>query len=508
MKRKKAMALFLTCIILASLAGCGGSTEATGVDKDAPVVIYSDVQFNTLDPYQTNSTSDNLIFTNVYECLVRVDNNGNIIPQLAESWDVSEDGMIYTFHLAEDAYFHNGDNVKASDVVFTIEYAKQYAKRMTYYEKIASIRALDDYTVEITLSDLSPLFISYLYYLPILSESYVNEMGGDIRVNANGSGPYKIAEYDSATHCKLEAVEDYHLGTPQIKTAEFRYYSDASSAQIAFETGEIQIMSLVPSAVENVVASGEFNTEAVSTMHCSLILINNEKAPLDNLLVRKALSYGIDKQACIDIAYDGYATEMRLLADTDCFGVDFSDAEEITYDPEYAKQLLAEAGYPDGINFADYGIVLDAIPSGYYEKLAQVVQTNWQDIGVTVEIVGNANSSSDVPAGNYALFTYGYAYKGDFSYNQVHYSSNNGDGNAHRFVDANVDEAFAAADSEQDPAVRKAIYKDLVTDLVDKCVDIPIFRRQSVLAWDKNLNANYYNDVNHMYYIYDWSWAD
>lgn len=508
MRKRKVMVLLLTCILLASsLAGCGGGAGPAGIDKDAPVVIYSDVQYNTLDPYQTNATSDNLIFTNVYECLVRVDNEGAIIPQLAKSWDVSDDGLVYTFDLADNAHFHNGDNVKASDVVFSIDYARQYARRMTFYEMIETVKALDDYTVEIRLSNMSPLFMSYLYYLPVLSESYVTEHDGDIRLNTCGSGPYRVVEFDSATHCKLEAVEDYHLGAPAIQNVEFRYYSDASSAQVAFETGEIQVMSLVPSAVEGVVSTGKYNHESVPTLHCSLMLLNHEKAPLDNVLVRKALSYAVDKQACIDIAYDGYATELRLIPDTDCFGVDFSDAEDISYNPEYAKELLTEAGYPDGLNFADYGIVLDVIPSGYYEKMAQVVQMNWKDVGIDIEIVGNANSSSDVPNGNYAIFTYGFAFKSDLSYNQVHYSSNNGLNSA-RFVDSYSDEAFAQADVEFDPAVRAEIYKDLVTHLVDQCVNIPIFRRQSIIAWDKNIKANFYTDVNHMYFVYDWSWTN
>lgn len=507
MRKRKVMGLVLTFVLLvSSLAGCGGG-EPVGIDKEAPVVIYSDVQYNTLDPYQTNATSDNLIFTNVYECLVRVDNEGTIIPQLAKSWDVSDDGMVYTFELAEDSYFHNGENVKASDVVFTIDYAREYARRMTFYEKIATVEALGDYTVQITLTDLSPLFMSYLYYLPVLSENYVTEDAEAMRQDACGSGPYRITEFDSATHCRLEAVEDYHLGTPEIKNVEFRYYSDASSAQVAFETGEIQVMSLVPSAVEGVVSTGKYNSESVPTLHCTLMLFNHEKAPLDDVLIRKALSYAVDKQSCIDIVYDGYATELRLIADTDTFGVDYSDAEDISYDPEYARELLAEAGYPHGLDFADFGIVLDVIPSGYYEKLAQVIQMNWKDIGVDIEIVGNANSSSDVPGGNYAIFTYGYAFKNDLSYNQIHYSTNAGT-NGGRFADAYVDEAFAKADVELDTAARAEIYKDLVTHLVDQCINIPIFRRQSIIAWDKSLKANFYTDVNHMYFVYDWSWAN
>lgn len=524
MKTRKHLTMLLICVILfTTLVGCGGgdnnidtNEENTDIDNigdgninDTNVVVYAQNLFDTLDPYETNGTTENWVFTNIFETLVTVDNEGNNNPQLAKTWDVSDDGLVYTFYLVEDSYFSNGENVKASDVVFTIDYAKQNVKRTTYYGMIDSAKAIDDYTVEITLTKVSPLFLSYLYYIPVLSEKFVTEKNGEINREACGSGPYKISDYDPATHCKLEAVEDYHYGAPAIKNAEIRHVSDASSAQVSFESGEIHVMEVQPSAAESIISSGKYNIEVVSPMHCSLLLINCKKAPFDNQLVRKALSYAVDKQACIDIAYDGYASELRLMADTDSFGVDFSDAENITYDPDKAKTLLAEAGYPDGIDFSEYGITMDTLTSGYYEKLAQVIQSSLSDVGVKIEITGNDNASSDVPSGNYGLCVYGYAYKNDFSYSQAHYTTGNiGGSNGSHFSDAYVDEAFEKGDSETNPEKRKEIYKDLVTHLVDQCPNIPVFNKQLVMATDKNLNCNFLTDVNHQHVFYDWSWVN
>lgn len=525
MNTRKILSMLLLCAMLVSMmAGCGGKKEeaapaapaapgeaaapaapAEPVENDTPVVVYAASQFNTLDPYATNGTCDNWIFTNVFETLVTVESDGSIVPQLATDWDVSEDGLTYTFHLVEDSYFHNGENVKASDVVWTIEYAQQNVKRATYYGPIESAKAIDDYTVEITLKQLSPMFLAYLYYIPVLSEKFASE--NDVAQAACGSGPYKIADFDSATHCTLEAVENYHGGTPAIKTVEMRHIADASSAQVSFEAGEIQVMEVNTSAAMGIIDSGLYNTAEVPTMHCTMILINNTKAPLDNQLLRKAMSYAIDKQGVIDIAYDGFASEMRMMADVDSFGVDFSDAEEISYNPEKAKELLAEAGYPDGINLGDYGIQLNTLTTGYYGKVAEVVQGNLADVGIQVEIVGNSNASTDISSANYGLFCYAYAYKTDFSYSQAHYTSKNiGGSNGSHFSDAYVDEAFAKGDAETDPEARKAIYKDLTTHIVDQAPNIPIFKKSIIIASDKNLYITVNGDVNHQYAFYQWSW--
>ncbi|MFR2966080.1 MAG: ABC transporter substrate-binding protein [Anaerovoracaceae bacterium] len=125
--------------------------------------------------------------------------------------------------------------------------------------------------------------------------------------------------------------------------------------------------------------------ERSADLKTAVFAINTTVEPLDNKLVRQALNYACDKQTIIDVAYEGYAAPARLQAsDANCFGVDFSGAEEVTYDPEKAKELLAEAGYPDGLNLSDYGVVLDVMGGTYLEKAAQIYQQNLADIGVTL----------------------------------------------------------------------------------------------------------------------------
>ena len=135
------------------------------------------------------------------------------------------------------------------------------------------------------------------------------------------------------------------------------------------------------------------------------------------------------------------------------------------------------------------------------------MQQNWADIGVNVEIVGNASASSDISAGNYGFFAYGYAYKTDFSYNQAHFTTANiGGSNGCHFSDPYVDEAFANADQETDSAKRAAIYKELTAYLTDASPIVPLFHKQNITAYDKNLTITNMADVNHQFVIYDWYW--
>ncbi|MBE6969138.1 MAG: ABC transporter substrate-binding protein [Ruminococcaceae bacterium] len=225
---------------------------------------------------------------------------------LAKSWEISDDGLTYTVHLVEDAVFHNGEKLTAKDVAFTYEWAKQFPGRQLYYKSVVSTEVVDDYTIIFTLDSPQPLFMTYSQSVPIMNEKFVTEKGEEgVAKEVCGTGPYTITSYDPAVAVKLTAFPDYRLGEAAIKNAEIRYYSDKSTAQIAMNT-----------TVE----------------------------PFDNKLVRQAFAYAIDRQSVIDIAYDGLGTMADFMCYTNSFGVGYSDATQYTYNPEKAKELLAEAG--------------------------------------------------------------------------------------------------------------------------------------------------------------------
>jgi ABC-type transport system substrate-binding protein len=202
--------LCITMIMAPVLTGCTAKeTAGTGVK---PVVVYVADIFNTLNPYDTGAFSDSYVFNQVYESLAKADDQGNAIPSLAKSWDISADALTYTMKLVDNAVFHNGEKFKASDVVFTYNFAKGFPAKKAYYSMVKTVEALDDYTVKFTLNNPYPLFLSYTQQVPIVNEKFVTENKKDISKVASGTGPYKLVTYDPAVKVILTANKDYRLG--------------------------------------------------------------------------------------------------------------------------------------------------------------------------------------------------------------------------------------------------------------------------------------------------------
>ena len=463
---KKLFSLVLAALMLLSLlAGCGGQPAASG-DDDTVVVYTSDI-FNTMTPYQTTANSDQSVFDQVYETLTVTQDDGTVAPCLAKTWTVSEDCLEYTFRLEEGVKFHNGEVMTADDVVYSFEQYIANPAKNNFVSMIEKVEAVDANTVKITLNKVTPLFLVYTNELPILNKKFVEEHNGDISEVACGTGPYKLTSIDLATSAMLERNDDYRLTPAAIGKVELRYIGDKSTAAVQLETGDIDIMRMDPSQLADIEGNDNFTVETVQTLKTAILAINTTVAPLDNKLVRQAMTYAVDKESIITVAYEGYAVPARLQAsDANCFGVDFSDATDFSYNPEKAKQLLAEAGYPDGLNFADYGIQMDILGGTYMEKAAQVMQQNFADVGITIELRNTSTPDEDAESGNFALMTQTLSYRADFSYNVCHYGSVGiGGNNFCQMKDAWVDEMFAKAESEQDSEARKDIYREITAPL-------------------------------------------
>ena len=284
---------------------------------------------------------------------------------------------------------------------------------------------------------------------------------------------------------------------------------DSVTAAVSFEAGELDFMQVSNiSGYQPLVDTGMFNTEAITTLHTAYIAMNNEVAPFDNKLVRQALTYAADRATMVIIAYEGLAEPARLMSSERCFGVDFSDATEYDYNLEKAKELLAEAGYPNGINFKeDFGIVMDIIGGGFYEKFATIFQQSLSEIGCTLELRASETYSSDAASGNYAIITQGMTFGYDFSYAESLYGTKGINSRNHaRYSNPEVDELFAKADQTTDQNERAAYFKEIVNILVDDCPTIPVFHKKMLYAWNQDLNAVPHVAANHPYYIYEWSW--
>ncbi len=508
-KTKKALIIFLCLVMLMSvLTGCGATNSTESSGDTQPVVIYVADIFNTLNPFDTGAFSDSYVFNQVYETIAKSDDLGNPVPCLGESWEISPDGLVYTIKLVQDAMFTNGENLKASDVVFTYAYAKDFAAKNAFYSMVQKVEAIDDYTVVFTLDKPSPLFLGYTQQIPIINEKFVDEQSGDISKVACGTGPYTIVTYDPAVNTILKANEDYRLGVAAIKDVELRYMSDASSAVVALESGEIDFMSVPPIMVAPFVDNADYNSQKTLPLYTAVIAMNTKVAPFDNKLIRQAFSYACDKESIIAIAYEGYGVEAKLQAYTNSFGVDLTNVADFSYNPEKAKQLLAEAGYPNGMDLTkEFGVKMLTIPGTFHEKVGQVFQNNLADIGVTVELQNTQTPDEDVESGNFAMMNQGATYRTDFSYNECNYGTVGiGGNNYSQMSDPYIDEMFVKGATETDPMIRKQIYKELIAYIVDYCPGIPVFHKQEVYVWNKGLNASAHDSGMFPFFVYEWSW--
>lgn len=506
---KKLLATLLAVLMLTSCVACGST--GSDVSEDAAekcVVVYASDIFNTLDPFATTANSDQAVFDQVYETLAQVQNDGSVAPCLAESWTVSDDAKTYTFSLVKGAKFHNGEEMKASDVVFSYNLALSTASKENFVRTIESVVADDDYTVTIQLKSVTPLFLVYTNEIPIISEKFYNDVNGDINSVACGTGPYELVSIDFATSAMLKSFADYRLGEADIKAAEIRYVGDESTAEIQLESGDLDFMRLSPSYLVNLEGNDEFNIAEVPTLKTAIVALNNTVKPLDNKLVRQALSCAMNRDDIISAAYDGYAVPARFQAsDKNCFGVDFSDAEDFSYNPERAKELLKEAGYENGLNLtADYGVYLEVF-GGQLEKAAVVFQQNLADVGVTLELKNTSTPDEQCEGGEFAMMVQTLSYRADFSYNECHYATSGiGGNNFCQLSDPYIDEMFEKYNGETDEATRLAGYKELIAYISDLCPNLTMYWPELIFVNNVRVNVVPRNTNNHQYYLYEWSW--
>src|SRR6056297_1847218 len=316
-----------------------------------------------LDPHITNATSTRNMLENVYDTLVMFDSSLQIVPGLAESWTASDDGLTWTFTLRGGVTFHDGTPLTASDVVFSIQRIGDPAiasPRGDDFAVVEEISAPDDRTVVMNLSEpFSPLLSKLAASLNVVVSQAAVERYGDLQENVIGTGPFRFAEYLPQTRMILERNDDF-WGTddagnalPYLDGIEFVFYPDPTARTTAIATGNVDFIEYVPAADVEILTVDP-NVAIVGGLSANFrsIYFNVERAPFDDVNVRRAMSYAIDEQAIVDLALFGTggvpATGTTIPA-SNYYGV--SDSPYAGVDVEAAQAALAASGYPDGFEF-------------------------------------------------------------------------------------------------------------------------------------------------------------
>ncbi|OAN27093.1 ABC transporter substrate-binding protein [Plantibacter sp. H53] len=364
-----------------ALAGCAGGGGSSATGDDATIAVGSLYEPQNLSNTGGGGQGVTEAFTgNVYEGLYRLTDDGEVEPVLAADSTVSDDGLTYTFTLKDGVTFHSGDPLTSADVKSSIEAVTaedSQSARKSSFAVISDIATPDDKTVVITLSERSISFIYNLSYVWI-----VNDAAKDLKTTEDGTGPYTLGDWKRGSTLSLERWDDY-WGEPA-KNAEvvFTYFTDATALSNALVTKQIDIITSVQSPdqlsqftdnADYVVSDGDSTTK-------ELLAFNDRVAPFDQALVRKAVYSAIDTKKLLSSIWGDYGTLIgSMVPPTDPWYEDLTQVNP--YDPELAKQQLAEAGFADGFTFT-----LDTPSYDPHPAVAEFLQSELAKVGITVQI--------------------------------------------------------------------------------------------------------------------------
>ena len=535
--KKKGIALFLSAAMVLSLAACGGGSNSTSTTTAAAktegseaagetkaeavptghketVVIGTAVDINNLDLQKQQDATNNIILKNTHQTLVFFNNGSQgderFVPGLATDWEFTDDTHIL-MHLRKDVHFNDEAKtpMTAEDVKFTLDMAMDniIASALAGY---VGCNVVDDYTVEIEIEKYSNEFVQSLASVPLSIQSKKAYDDGVADPYYIGTGPYKFDEWVEGEYCRLVKVDDYwgnELPSDDIFAAgvseiiEFRPYLEASSRVIALQAGEIDVCIDPPiNELEYLEKDDNITVYEQTGTRLFYFAFNTQKAPWDNQKLRQAVACAIDRDAVLEVAVYGKGTPQKTILNRGLWGF-YDDMEGFNYDLDRAKKLMAEAGYPDG------GITttLTYATVSPYESIATVIQDNLAQIGITVNLepMETATLKAACVDGSQELFLWRWNEdsKVDFVYRDLFYTGSGS--NYHHYSDTHADELIDKVATEKDQDERMKAGVELQEYLVDACPQVPLYIANLVIAYNKNLQGQYfYGGGNH-----NWSHA-
>ena len=342
--------IYLLLLLSLFLVACGEKKSDSTETESKVVTVAQGAKPKSLDPYMYNAIPDLLVSRQFYNTLFSREKDGTIVPELAESYEYKNDKEL-DIVLKKGVKFHDGSELTADDVIFSIERMKKQPGSEVMVKEIDKVEKVNDYEIKILLSTpSSPLLFNLAHPLTsILNKKYV-EAGNDLSVAPMGTGAFKLVAYNDGEKIEMEAFQDYFEGAPKIQKLIIRSIPEDTSRLAALETGEIDIATgLAPINIQTVEANDKLELISEPTTATEYICLNVEKAPFNNKEFRQALNYAIDKQSIIDSMFMG-------------------------------KAKIAKSGVKDTT------FVLHVNDNPVRLQVAQIIQANLKDIGVDVKI--------------------------------------------------------------------------------------------------------------------------
>ena len=389
--------LTAAALVIVLVTCCSGPRKSEDA-KDQTIVWGRGSDSKGLDPGVEEDGESIKVCDNIYEPLVTYDSDKPVIvPCLAETWDISDDGTKYVFHLRKGITFHDGSPLDADAVVFSIKRQFTGAKykywlSMNMGSMVADVVAKDENTVEFQLKHPSGLFLHYctMHFMYVVSPTAVEKYGENYgRSNSQpaGTGPFKFKSWSKNDRVILERYDDYWGEKAKAKYLIYKAIPENSVRLIALENGEIDGMNFPnPESLEDIAANPDLKLRRRVALDISYLAMNCSKKPFDDVRVRRAVNHAIDKSQLVRTMLPGMGVPAKNPIPPGLLGYN-DDVEDYDYNPELARKLLADAGYPDGF---DTDLWYMPVPRGYMpdgKKTAEIIQSDLKAVGIRAKLV-------------------------------------------------------------------------------------------------------------------------
>lgn len=525
MKRLKPA--LLTAALVGATALSPAAAPAFAQDADRVSIIVNTVQiFGTIDPAKITDYTEYMAAVNLYDALTTVNSAGEVVPQLAESWEISEDNQTYTFTLKADATFQDGTTVEAKDVVYSLQRLLELNQGPAYLfaglVQPENVRAVDERTVEIVLDRVYAPFIANTPLILVVNSDLAGEQEGEwaedyLAANGAGAGPYQLTGWTRGADMVMERYEDYHAGWPNavpIDELRFVVTRDEATVRALAQRGELGMSSQYQSTetYEAVAALDNYKLLETETATAFYLKLNNQLAPTDDVHIRRAIAYATDYETIREIIYPG--GELRgplspLFADA--FNSDLPAPE---YDLEKAAAEVAKSKYAgeEPIQLSHVYVANTA----FEEEIGLMFKATLESIGFAVDlrpepwnrITELATTVESSP--NTAQVFYGPTYPSPDSVFFVQYHSEAaGTWSSMSWVDdPEIDDLIDRSRAEVDVDARNALYREIQAKLVERQSDVFYLTQQKRMAAHECLQG--YAEVPMQSWDYDFSrmWWD
>ena len=495
MKKHPIALLLLAAAMATALCACGGpQSNGSGSDdantsradsNELAVGIAQDLG-DSLDPYQMTAAGTREILFNVYEGLYKPTSSGDFVPAVAEECVVSDDGLTYTFTLRDGVLFHNGTAVEAADVVYSFNTCAATTidtSLAAALSDVAAVTAEDEKTVSVTLNSPNSDFLAYVTSVYIVPDDYTEQATAPV-----GTGPFRYVSRSVQENVVLEKFSDYWGEGAKVDRVTLKIYEDSTTLMTALNSGAVDlVMHLTVAQTQNL--SDQYTVLEGTMNLVQALYLNNAEKPFDDVRVRQALCYAVDVDSILELTADGHGTKLgssMYPAFTKYF--DDSLTDYYSYDPEKAKTLLAEAGYPNG--FA----MTITVPSNYtpHVDVAQVLVEQLAAVGITAqlqEVEWNTWLQDVYQNRKFQSTVVGFDASTLTANAMLQRWMSDSDKNMINFSDAQYDQVMSEANATTDDADRTALYLQAEKILTEQAANVYLQDLADMVAIHKNLTG-------------------